>query len=303
MTVPLTLTEGTPTISTTEWSFPAGGTTLTAQTTAGRMSALLNMSNLVAGDEFQFKLYEASVAAGTQLPIWDCTIKGAHDSFFTPDLPVARGWNLTAKRIAGADRVIGFSIRQSTGDVNAASIAASAINLAALASDTRLSLGIMRANTAQAGAAQAITLDAGASATDDIYVGMLAILTGGTGAGNARRIVDYIGSTKVATLNEPWLGTSPDNTTTFVLMADADMPELPGRKAITGTLTATAFTTDLTETTTDHYKDCFITFATGTLARQVKKCTAYDGSTKTLTFASGFTGAPSNGDVFYVING
>lgn len=71
-----------------------------------------------------------------------------------------------------------------------------------------------RSNTAQAGAASTITLDVGASAVDDFYNDMVIRLTGGTGAGQIRRIVDYVGSTKVATVDRDW-GTNPDATTTF----------------------------------------------------------------------------------------
>lgn len=66
--------------------------------------------------------------------------------------------------------------------------------------------------------------------------------------------------------------------------------------------TATTFKTDLSESTTDHWKDCLVAMATGTLAGQVKKCTAYNGTTKFITFTNGFTGAPSAGDVGVVIN-
>src|SRR5262249_17988062 len=73
-----------------------------------------------------------------------------------------------------------------------------AITRAALAADTGLKN--IRANTAQAGAATTITLDASASATDDFYNNDLIYLTGGTGAGQARFISDYVGATKVATV-------------------------------------------------------------------------------------------------------
>ncbi len=71
-----------------------------------------------------------------------------------------------------------------------------------------------RSNTAAAGAAASITLDAGASATDDAYNGMVLRITGGTGAGEIRRIFDYVGSTKVATPARDF-ATAPDATSTF----------------------------------------------------------------------------------------
>jgi hypothetical protein len=71
-----------------------------------------------------------------------------------------------------------------------------------------------RSNTAQAGAADTITLDASASGTDDFYNGQVIRLTGGTGSGQIRQIIDYVGSTKVAHVSRDW-GTNPNGTSTF----------------------------------------------------------------------------------------
>lgn len=65
--------------------------------------------------------------------------------------------------------------------------------------------------TAQAGAAETVTLPAAASAVDDYYVGMVVRLTSGTGANQARQIIRYSGTTKVATVNRVWT-TNPDAT-------------------------------------------------------------------------------------------
>jgi hypothetical protein len=54
--------------------------------------------------------------------------------------------------------------------------------------------------SAVAGAAGSITLAAGASATDGFYNGMVVSITSGTGSGSSGLIVDYVGSTKVATV-------------------------------------------------------------------------------------------------------
>ncbi|MFB3816148.1 MAG: hypothetical protein ACE147_00675 [Candidatus Methylomirabilales bacterium] len=65
--------------------------------------------------------------------------------------------------------------------------------------------------TAQAGAAETVTLPAGASAVDDAYLGMVVQITSGTGANQARMIIRYNGTTKVATVNRVW-ATPPDAT-------------------------------------------------------------------------------------------
>jgi hypothetical protein len=77
-----------------------------------------------------------------------------------------------------------------------------------------------RSNTAQAGAAGTVTLDASASAVDDFYNDSVVFLTGGTGAGQARLISDYVGATKVASVVPNW-ATNPDNTSTFAVLPAA----------------------------------------------------------------------------------
>lgn len=104
------------------------------------------------------------------------------------------------------------------GVLTATAVADGAIDRAALAADTGLQS--IRSNTAQAGAATTITLDASASAVTDFYKNDLIVLTGGTGIGQGRYITAYNGTTKVATVTA-W-ATNPDATTTFaVIAADA----------------------------------------------------------------------------------
>lgn len=88
----------------------------------------------------------------------------------------------------------------------------------ALVDATRLllvtELGTVRQNTAQAGGASTITLDTGASAVDDFYNSMYVTIVSGTGVGQSRKISDYVGSTKVATVSSAWT-TQPDSSSVF----------------------------------------------------------------------------------------
>ena len=68
--------------------------------------------------------------------------------------------------------------------------------------------------TAQSATSTTITLKATSSATNDIYNGMSIEITGGTGVGQIRRIEDYVGSTKVATVESAWTVT-PNGTSTY----------------------------------------------------------------------------------------
>lgn len=60
----------------------------------------------------------------------------------------------------------------------------------------------------------AITLAAGASAVDGFYNNAFITLTGGTGSGQVRFISGYDGTSKIATVTEPW-DTVPDVTSTY----------------------------------------------------------------------------------------
>lgn len=75
----------------------------------------------------------------------------------------------------------------------------------------------VHSGTAQAGAATTITLDTGASATNNIYRGDRCMIVAGTGIGEHDIIISYVGSTKVATMAETWIIT-PDNTSEFILV-------------------------------------------------------------------------------------
>ena len=110
---------------------------------------------------------------------------------------------------------VGTATALGSGAVTAAVIADGAIDRATFAADTGLQT--VRSNTAQAGAAGTITLDASASSTSDFYKGDIIYLTGGTGVGQYRICTAYNGTTKVATIAPNW-ATNPDNTSTFAVL-------------------------------------------------------------------------------------
>lgn len=58
--------------------------------------------------------------------------------------------------------------------------------------------------TAQAGGATTITLASGENTNDDFYNGLFIEITSGTGNGQVNFITDYVGSTKVATVQNTW---------------------------------------------------------------------------------------------------
>lgn len=70
--------------------------------------------------------------------------------------------------------------------------------------------------TAQAGAPTSVTLAAAASASDDFYNGMTVEILTGPGAGEFKTITDYVGSTRVATVNSAWT-TNPTSSSTYTV--------------------------------------------------------------------------------------
>jgi hypothetical protein len=68
--------------------------------------------------------------------------------------------------------------------------------------------------TAQAGTSTSITLKSSSSSSDDYFNGLYITITGGTGAGQVRIITDYVGSTKVATVDRAWT-TAPNSSSTY----------------------------------------------------------------------------------------
>jgi hypothetical protein len=142
---------------------------------------------------------------------------------------------------------------------------------------------IVRAGTAQGPGTgnNQIQLDAGASATNGEYDPGLIFIETGTGAGQARLILQYNGSTKVATVDRDWR-VNPDNTSEFVILADAGRNSVneglaQGGTSTTITLNASASASD------DAYNGQLVFIRSGTGQDQVGLVEDYVGSTKVAT--------------------
>jgi hypothetical protein len=87
--------------------------------------------------------------------------------------------------------------------------------------------------TLSAATATTATL-AGGMATNNYYNGATLYIGAGTGAGQARVITGYVGSTLVATVDHAW-ATTPDNTSVFVVLA-TDLPATDGSGDLSGSV-------------------------------------------------------------------
>lgn len=142
---------------------------------------------------------------------------------------------------------------------------------------------IVRAGTAQGPGTgnNQIQLDAGASSTNGDYDPGLIFIETGTGAGQARLILQYNGSTKVATVDRDWR-VNPDSTSEFVILADA------GRQSVNEGLAQAGSSTTITLNTSassndDAYNGQLIFIRSGTGQDQVALVEDYVGSTKVAT--------------------
>jgi len=82
---------------------------------------------------------------------------------------------------------------------------------------------VLRAGILSAGGGTSFTLESSPAppTQDDFFNGGLILLTAGTGAGQARVITDYVGSTRVGTVNRAW--TAPASGTEYVIVPGDDV--------------------------------------------------------------------------------
>jgi hypothetical protein len=152
---------------------------------------------------------------------------------------------------------------------------------------------VIHSGTAQAGATASITLASSASTTDGIYDPSVVRISGGTGAGQARMIIQYEGSTRVASVDRDWR-VAPDNTSTYEVVATQNIISsneglAQGGGASSVTLNADASAVD------DCYVGQLIALRTGTGQDQSRIVTAYNGTTKVATVAHAWQVNPAAG--------
>jgi len=103
-------------ISTTEYSLPADGAGPTAQTDDCVLQAFIDFGNMIAGDQYQVRLYEKYDSGGTQRLVDEWILTGVQSKpmLAIPTLIVGEGWDVTVKRLLGSDRTIYWSLRKVT---------------------------------------------------------------------------------------------------------------------------------------------------------------------------------------------
>lgn len=158
-----------------------------------------------------------------------------------------------------------------------------------------VSSGTFRTGTLAAGGTTSVTLDSGASATDNFYQFKILRMTGGAAAGSLAQITSYIGSTKVANLYPTLSGTAGADA-----FAIHDGMLLDSHPTIIMTCRRPFYNASAdvaTGTTRNYYDKVFLKNTHATLALTSAVISEFADPTGNVTFAleSGLNGVGTNG--------
>lgn len=104
---------GTEAVSTTEHSCTTDTAGPDADTTDGVFQVFLDVSDMIAGDQLQIRIYEKVRSGDTQRIIYQAILTGAQSEpiWVSPSLILLHGWDVTLDALAGTITV-NWSIRQ-----------------------------------------------------------------------------------------------------------------------------------------------------------------------------------------------
>lgn len=144
-----------------------------------------------------------------------------------------------------------------------------------------------------------IQLDTNASSVDGAYDPALVAIIDGTGAGQCRLILQYDGTTRMATVDRGWK-VQPDATSEFIVYAH------PGREHVNEGLLQAATTTTATLNTSassldDNYIGQLIFIRSGTGEDQVRRISDYNGTTKIATVDMAWGVTPDATSAYIII--
>lgn len=145
----------------------------------------------------------------------------------------------------------------------------------------QLASGIILSGDVTAATSNTVSLDSAASSTNGEYDPSLILIDSGPGIGQCRLILQYNGATKTAVVDRNWR-VNPDNTSTYVLIAD------PGREHVNEGLaqagTSTTITLNASASASDNaYVGQIVFIRSGTAQDQARRVLSYVGSTKVAT--------------------
>jgi hypothetical protein len=107
------LYSGTEAVSTTEHSCVTDSAAPQAATADGVFQVFLDVSDMVASDILQIRVYEKCRSGDTQRVVYECILRDvqAEPIWVSPSLVLMHGWDVTLDALAGTITVL-WSIRQ-----------------------------------------------------------------------------------------------------------------------------------------------------------------------------------------------
>jgi hypothetical protein len=104
---------GTEAISTVEHSLTTDTAGPDVETSDGVFQTFLDVSDMVAGDELQIRVYEKVQSTDTQRIVYQATLIGPQSPpiVVLPSLMLMHGWDFTLDAIAGGTITVTWSIR------------------------------------------------------------------------------------------------------------------------------------------------------------------------------------------------
>lgn len=162
-----------------------------------------------------------------------------------------------------------------------------------------LNSGVVTAGVAQAGSTTSITLASSASSTNGTYDPAIVRIVSGTGSGQSRLILNYVGSSRVATVDRDWR-TNPDNTSFYeIISADNSMSRNEG--LATAGAASSITLNSAASSVTDTYVGQTVWIVAGTGQDQSRIISAYNGSTKVATVFSAWVTNPDSTSVYLIL--
>jgi hypothetical protein len=175
-------------------------------------------------------------------------------------------------------------------------------NIQASAGRRLRQLGAMSvaSGTAEAGASNSVTLEDGeVSTTDHIYNENLIAITGGTGAGQVRMIVEYTGATRIAIVDRVWR-INPDTDSEYQIMSFSGI--LLSQHGRVVAATASAITLSATALSVDNsYVGSVMFISTGIGEGQARLITQYIGNTKSATVSPDWDTIPDSTSIYKIL--
>lgn len=104
---------GTEAVSTTEWSLTTDTSGPDADTNDGVFQVFIDVSDMVAGDQLQIRIYEKVLSSSTQRIVYQSILTGTQSEpiWVSPSLILLHGWDVTLDALAGTI-TCDWSIRQ-----------------------------------------------------------------------------------------------------------------------------------------------------------------------------------------------